>query len=399
MRKRIFKLGLEVFFEKGLYKDYKKAKIALLTHQAALDRTFKLSFELFYQVFGSRLALIFSPQHGLFSEKQANMIGSPDEKEPFWGIPIISLYGPRLKPDPERLKEIDVIFVDLQDVGCRVYTYIWTLFLLLESAFFAGKEVVILDRPNPLASIIEGPVLEEEYYSFVGLDSLPQRHGLTLGELSLLFQRRHLSTLDLKVISMEGYSKDSLFPALKRPWIFPSPNLPSFESALVYPGMVCLEGTNLSEGRGTTLPFLIFGAPYLKIKMLRERLEEIFPESNWGVKLRPLAFEPTFDKWKGKRCYGFQIHLTDYFKFRPVEFALRLLRHIKDTHPDFEFLNIPYEFEDKLSPIEMLIGNKRVLKWLNGEIESPIDALLNAKVDVFFEEAKTIQLYPYLRKI
>ncbi|BAU23343.1 hypothetical protein THC_0959 [Caldimicrobium thiodismutans] len=393
MKEKTFKLGLEVFFAKDLYKNYKKAKIALLTHQAALDRTFRLSFELFYRVFGERLTFIFSPQHGLFSEKQANMIGSPDEREPFWGIPVISLYGPRLRPDPDRLKEIDVIFVDLQDVGCRVYTYIWTLFLLLESTFYAGREVVILDRPNPLASIVEGPVLEEEYYSFVGLDCLPQRHGLTLGELALLFQRRHFSTLDLKVISMEGYPRNSLFPALERPWIFPSPNLPTFESALVYPGLVFFEGTNLSEGRGTTLPFLIFGAPYLKIKMLRDFLEEVFPETNWGVKLRPIAFEPTFDKWKGMRCYGFQIHLTDYLKFRPVEFALRLLKLIKDTHPDFEFLDIPYEFEERLSPIEILIGNKRVLQWLKGNPENPIETLLKARVDHFLKEVKTIQLY------
>ncbi len=387
-----FRLGIEVFFEKGLYGRYKKSRTALLTHQAALDSSFHLSFELFYQIFGERLIYLFSPQHGLFSEKQANMIGSPDEKEPLSGIPVVSLYGPRLEPDPEILKSLDVIFVDLQDVGCRVYTYIWTLFLLLKSASSAGKEVVVLDRPNPIGGAMEGPILEREFYSFVGLDSLPQRHGLTIGELALLFQRRHFPGLELRVIPMEGYLK-SLFPELKRPWILPSPNLPNFDSALAYPGMVLLEGTNLSEGRGTTLPFLIFGAPYLKIKAMRELLEEAFPVKNWGVKLRPIAFEPTFDKWKGQRCYGFQIHLLDYSRFKPVEFALRLLKMIKDNYSNFEFLEIPYEFEERLKPIEILIGNRKVLQWLNGDINHPIEELLKENLDSFRKEVQAIFLY------
>lgn len=393
MEARNFRLGIEVFFERDLYKGYKKSRIALLTHQAALDSSFHLSYELFYRVFGERLISLFSPQHGLFSEKQANMIGSPDEKEPFLGIPVVSLYGPRLQPDPEILKGLDVIFVDLQDVGCRVYTYIWTLFLLLKSANSAEKEVVVLDRPNPIGEALEGPILEKEFYSFVGLDSLPQRHGLTIGEIALLFQWRHFPRLKLKVIPMEEYHKRTLFPELKRPWILPSPNLPNFDSALVYPGMVFLEGTNLSEGRGTTLPFLIFGAPYLKIKMMRGLLEEAFPVKNWGIKLRPIAFEPTFDKWKGQRCYGFQIHFLDYSRFKPVEFALRLIKMIKDHHPDFEFLEIPYEFEEKLKPIEILIGNKRVLQWLKGEINQPLEELLKENLESFRKEVQAIVLY------
>jgi len=387
-------VGLEVFLLKEKYKDYKKAKVALLTHQGAVTRDFKLSYQIFYTLFGEKLLYLFSPQHGLFSEKQANMIGSPDEREPLYGIPVKSLYGPRLTPDPEDLKEIDVIFVDLQDVGCRVYTYIWTLYLLLSVAEILGKEVVILDRPNPLGDRVEGPLLERSYFSFVGLDRLPMRHGLTIGEIALYFQKRHFPNLSLKVISMENYQRDKIFPFYRRPWILPSPNLPTFECAYAYAGMVLLEGTNLSEGRGTTLPFLIFGAPYLHFKETYSLLLESFPLEDWGIRLRPLVFEPTFDKWKGKRCFGFQIMVEDYSLFRPVSFALNLLKLIKDTHKEFEFLEGPYEFEKDKKPIEILIGNQKVLNWIFGNEKESLDLLLKKELDLFLEEVNSLKLYP-----
>jgi len=387
------KLGLEVFFERELYKKYKKAKIALLTHQGALDQNLRLSYELFYKHFGERLHFLFSPQHGLFSEKQANMIASPDEREPFFGLQVISLYGERLKPEPEDLKKVDVIFVDLQEVGCRVYTYIWTLFLLLREATFYQKKVVVLDRPNPLGDFIEGPILEKDYLSFVGLDPLPQRHGLTLGELALLFQKRHFNTLSLKVISMENYHPQKLLPFYKRPWIFPSPNLPNFESALLYPGMVYLEGTNLSEGRGTTLPFLIFGAPYLRLKETYELLKVHFPEKEFNLRFRPLAFEPTFDKWKGKRCYGFQIFIKDPYKVKPVSFALKLIKILKETHEDFAFLPPPYEFEREKKPIEILVGNKRILEWLFEGHANFTLPLPEEELKPFYDEVSSLRIY------
>jgi len=387
------KLGLEVFFERELYKNYEKAKIALLTHQGALDKNLCLSYELFYKHFREKLLFLFSPQHGLFSEKQANMIASPDEIEPLFGLQVISLYGERLKPEPEDLKKVDVIFVDLQEVGCRVYTYIWTLFLLLKEATFYQKEVVVLDRPNPLGDFVEGPILEKDYLSFVGLDSLPQRHGLTLGELALLFKKRHFKTLSLKVIPMENYHPQKLFPFYKRPWIFPSPNLPNFESALLYPGMVYLEGTNLSEGRGTTLPFLIFGAPYLRLKETYEILKAHFPKKEYNLCFRPLAFEPTFDKWKGKRCYGFQIFIKDPYKVKPVSFALKLVKILKETHEDFSFLPPPYEFEREKKPIEILIGNKRVLKWLFEGHANFTPPLPEEELKSYHEEVSSLRIY------
>ncbi len=393
MNKGSFKTGIEVFCYKKIYKNYQKAKIALLTHQGAVTSDFKLSYQIFKELFGNRLLYLFSPQHGLFSEKQANMIGSPDEVEPLFGISVKSLYGPRLSPDPDDLKRIDVIFIDLQEVGCRVYTYIWTLYLLLKVANDLKKEVVILDRPNPLGGIVEGPILEREYFSFVGLDSLPMRHGLTIGEIALLFKKRHFSELSLQVIPMENYLRDKLFPYYGRPWILPSPNLPSFDCAFVYPGMVLLEGTNLSEGRGTTLPFLIFGAPYLKFKETYELLLENFPSESWGVRFKPHAFEPTFDKWQGKRCFGFQIFVENYSIFKPVSFALKLLKLIRNSHKEFTFLEGPYEYEEKKKPIEILIGNKRVIDWLFGDEKGPLEHLLMEGLNFYLQEIDSVKLY------
>lgn len=393
MIKKNFQVGLEVFLSKEIYKNYQRAKVALLTHQGAVARDFKLSYQILRDLFGDRLLYLFSPQHGLFSEKQANMIGSPDEIEPFFGIFVKSLYGPRLCPDPEDLKRIDIIFVDLQEVGCRVYTYIWTLYLLFKVANDIKKEVVILDRPNPLGSVVEGPLLEREYFSFVGLDSLPMRHGLTIGEIALLFKKRHFSELPLKVITMENYSRDKLFPCYGRPWILPSPNLPSFDCAFVYPGMVLLEGTNLSEGRGTTLPFLIFGAPYIRLKETYQLLLENFSVESWGVRFKPHAFEPTFDKWQGKKCLGFQIIVENYSLFKPVFFALKLLKLIMNSHEEFTFLEGPYEYEEKKKPIEILIGNKKVLEWLFGDEDSSLEHFLEEGLNFYLQEIDSIKLY------
>lgn len=394
MRRKNLKLGVEVFFEEKYFQRYKRAKIALLTHQAATTGEFLLTYELFYETFKEKLIYLLSPQHGLFSEKQANMQFSPDERDPLFGIEVKSLYGKRLAPDLEDLKKIDVVFVDLVDVGCRVYTYIWTLFLLMKTCELLKRKVVILDRPNPLGRTIEGPLLEKEFYSFVGYDSLPQKHGLTLGELAKLFKKRHFPKLPLEIIPMKNYNPSKLYSALKRPWIPPSPNLPTFECAFLYPGMVFLEGTNLSEGRGTTLPFLTFGAPYLKLKLLRDFLRDKFPEKTWGVKFKPVAFEPTFDKWKGERCLGFQIYLTNPPLFKPVEFALKLLKFIKEEHPQFEFLAIPYEFEDKKKPIEILLGNRNIFNWLIwGEEISLVNKLLHEGLKFYQGEIKSILLY------
>jgi len=388
-----FKFGVETFLTERFYKKYLKQTSALLTNQSACLTSLVPSYFVLKETFGERLKLLFSPQHGLFVEKQANMIGSEDELEPFYGLRVISLYGPRLKPDPEHLKEIDVVFVDLPEVGCRVYTYIWTLFLLMSTCSDLGLKMVVFDRPNPIGPYVEGPILEKEFFSFVGLDSLPLRHGLTVGELARLFKKRHFPNLELEIIPCRNYKKSYFWNDLRLPWINPSPNLPDFYSALCYPGFVLLEGTNLSEGRGTTKPFATFGAPYLKIDKLYSKLKEHFPEKIWGVVFRPIAFEPTFDKWKGKRCYGFEVHITNPFKFRPVELALRLLKLIKVEHREFEFLPPPYEFEKEKKPIEILIGSKEVITWLIEQNNLDFEVDLSYTLLMYQQEVSSIVLY------
>ena len=385
--------GLDRFFEEGLYKKYQGKKIALLCNQASVNYKFTPAFILFKKYFGKDFKIIFSPQHGLYSEKQANMIGSEDSIEPFTQTPIISLYGPRLKPEDGHLDEVDIVFIDLQDVGCRVYTYIWTLYLLMSVCEKKGKSLIILDRPNPIGSEVEGPVLEPEYFSFVGMNSLPLRHGLTLGELAILFKKRHFKNLKLEVIKIKGYRRNSLFGDLKRNWVFPSPNIPTWETALVYSGQVLLEGTNLSEGRGTTLPFFIFGAPFLNIKELKQRFDKIFNSEKDGFILRPLLFEPWFDKWKGEKCYGFQIHIVDFRKFKPVKTSLLILKTIRETYESFKFLKGPYEFEEKKRPIEILIGNKAIIDWLEGKAEIDLNVYLYYNLKNYLEEIQPFLLY------
>ncbi len=385
--------GLEIFIKERLFKKYLGKRIALLCNQASVDFNFKPSFLWFKEFFGSKFRLIFSPQHGLFAEKQANMVNSNDEVEPFTNTPVISLYGPRFSPEKEHLDEVDIVFVDLQDVGCRVYTYVWTLYLTMEKCEKFGKKLIVLDRPNPIGRTIEGPLLESKFFSFVGMEELPLRHGLTIGELALLFKKRRFPNLEIEVVKMEGYKGNMFFKDTKRTWVFPSPNIPFWEITVVYPGQVLLEGTNLSEGRGTTLPFLIFGAPFIKIKESFKILNSLFPFQTTGIILRPVIFEPTFNKWEKIRCYGFQIHLVEPVKFQPVKFSLTLIKFLKDTYQEFQFIEPPYEFEKRLKPIEILLGNSAVLKWLKGESEIDLDFYLYYNLKEYKEEIKDIYMY------
>ena len=384
--------GIDVFLEERSYKKFLKQKVALLCNQASVNKDLVLSYVAFKEIFGSNFKFIFSPQHGLFAEKQANMVFSEDIIEPITQIRVISLYGPRLSPEKEHLYEIDVVFVDLQEVGCRVYTYIWTLFLFMKECNRLNKKIVVLDRPNPIGGNIEGPLLEKEFFSFVGMDVLPLRHGLTLGEIALLFKKRHFPEIDLEVIPLKNYSKSMVWRNVERPWIFPSPNLPVWESTLVYPGMVLLEGTNLSEARGTTLPFLMFGAPYLDLKKCISLFRDAEIEKKFGVILKPVCFEPMYDKWKGKLCKGFQIFVKNFNTFKPVIFALTLIKLVRENFEEFEFLPPPYEFEREKSPIEILVGNKKVLNWLCGD-KFDLEEYLEYNLKKFKEEVKDCLLY------
>lgn len=353
MSRKTVQLGCEVLVEEK--PDwFGKARLGLLANQASTDSRFRATGSLIIR-HGGNLACLFSPQHGFFSEKQANMRESDDGWEASLNLPVYSLYGELREPSPEVLKKIDVLIVDLPDVGTRVYTYATTMGLCLEAAARQGIKVVVLDRPNPInGALIEGNTVDEDHRSFVGRYPLPMRHGLTMGELARFIVKRCHVPCDLQVIAMRGWSRGDWFSDLRLPWLFPSPNVPTWETALFYPGMVLLEGTNISEGRGTTLPFQVFGAPFLDQRRLLNHLDK---DCLGGVVLRPICFEPVFDKWAGQLCNGFQIHVTDRAIFRPYRFGLALIQALRQTHEGlFQWLPPPYEYEWEKLPIDILLG-------------------------------------------
>ena len=347
------------------------ARLGLLVNQASVSSGFEPASAMVRRA-GGRLACLFTPQHGFHSEKQANMIESGDDWESSLDIPVFSLYGEVRRPTPAMLERIDVLLIDLQDVGTRVYTYASTMGLCMEEAARAGVRVAVLDRPNPLGGAeIEGNLVREDHLSFVGLHPIPMRHGLTMGELALYIRQVRGVDCELEVIPMKGWRRSALFPELGVPWVFPSPNMPSWETALVYPGMVLFEGTNVSEGRGTTLPFQIFGAPFVDPEDLLKRLGGSRMD---GVALRPVTFEPVFDKWRGEVCRGLQLHVVDPRKVRPYRLGLALLQAIAETCPEhFRWLPPPYEYEWEKLPIDILIGDGALRRRL--EEGAPISAL------------------------
>lgn len=355
MRGNGVQFGCEVLFEK-MPSWLSSHRLGLLANQASVDRAFTHTRTLISR-HGGNLACLFSPQHGFFAEKQANMQESADDWDSSLGIPVFSLYGNVREPSREMLRNIDTLLVDLQDVGTRVYTYATTMGLCMEAAARSGVRVVVLDRPNPIGGAqIEGNILRPDHRSFVGRYPLPMRHGLTMGELALYIADRCKDGCDLEVVPMRGWRREDYFSDINRPWIFPSPNIPTWETSLFYPGMVLLEGTNISEGRGTALPFQIFGAPFINTRKLQEYLEKADLE---GVAFRPVCFEPVFDKWVGQTCYGFQIHVTDRNTFRPYRVGLTLLQALVHTHRDaFAWLPPPYEYEWNRPPIDIILGDE-----------------------------------------
>lgn len=333
----------------------RRARLGLLCNQASLLPDFTPAPEALARALPGALVAIFSPQHGLYGDKQDNMVESPHGRHPRLGIPVWSLYGQTRRPTPQMLSAIDVLLVDLVDVGCRVYTFFSTVVACLEEAAAAGVKVVVLDRPNPLGrGVPEGPILPPELASFVGPHPLPLRHGLTLGELCRLAVAERGLEVELEVIPAQGWQGED-FSAWGRQWIPPSPNLPTFAGARVYPGQVLLEGTTLSEGRGTTRPFETFGAPGLDPWAVREEVE---PQALAGAFLRPLFFEPTFHKHAGTTCGGFMLHVTDPHAFRPVRASLAILGAINRVHPGlWDFRPPPYEYEYQRRPLDLLLGD------------------------------------------
>ncbi len=340
------------------------SRIGLLCNQASTDRNLKHSKDLVYKYFPGQLSCLFSPQHGFFSDKQDNMIESSHSTDGATGVKIFSLYGEQRKPDKFMFDQLDVLLVDLMDVGTRVYTFIYTLAYCLEAAAEFSKKVVVLDRPNPIGGDnIEGNILKDDCRSFVGLYQIPMRHGLTIGELARFINTTTDIGADLEVISMSGWQRDMLFEDTGLPWVFPSPNIPTPTTALVYPGQVVWEGTNISEGRGTTLPFELFGAPFFKHDEITDLVGNI-P----GLVLRSVVFEPTSNKWAGQPCNGFQIHITDAEIFKPYFLSISLLQAVMKLYPvAFQYKKPPYEYEYERLPMDLIIGDSSLRQAIEGD--------------------------------
>jgi len=334
-------------------------RLGLLCNPASVDRNFRHARNLINKRFPGQLKALYSPQHGFFAEKQDNMIESKDMIDPELNIPVFSLYGETRIPTKEMFDSFDALIIDLQDVGTRVYTFIYTMSYCLKAAKRFGKKVVILDRPNPVGgSVVEGNCLSSECESFVGRFPIPMRHGMTMGELSLLFNNYYGLGCDLEVITMAGWDRNMYFNDTGLPWIPPSPNLPTITSAMVYSGQVLWEGTNVSEGRGTSQPFEVFGAPFIDTEKV---LSDMGGSNLEGAILRYIVFEPTSNKWKGTLCRGFQIHITDPNKFNPYITSLKLLKSVCSRHKGkFEWKQPPYEYEFERLPIDLILGDKEI---------------------------------------
>lgn len=368
-------------------------RLGLLCNQASTDRHFTHSRDLILQAFPGQLTCLFSPQHGFFSEKQDNMIESGHSTDSVSGLPVFSLYGETRKPLPAMFENLDILLIDLQDVGTRVYTFIWTVVYCLQTAAETGKKVVILDRPNPVGGhIIEGNLLKSSCRSFVGLYEIPMRHGLTMGELAQLCNREMKIGAELEVVKMQGWQRRMFFSDTGFPWVFPSPNMPTPLTALVYPGQVIWEGTNISEGRGTTLPFELVGAPFIDHQQVLEKKSTI---SLPGCLLRPIIFEPTAGKWSGERCPGFHVHVTEKDGFLPYRLSLALLQALLDLYPEeFSYKPPPYEYEFEQLPMDMILGDVELRTALeDGADILDLEQSWQQELTVFDELRRSVFLY------
>ena len=367
-------------------------RLGLLCNQASVDRRFRHSRDLIDQAFPGQLRCLFTPQHGFFAEKQDNMIESGHGRDG-QGRSVFSLYGDSRRPDQQMFDHLDVLVVDIVDVGTRVYTFMSTLLYCLEEAARLGKKVVVLDRPNPIGgAAVEGNILHDECRSFVGVERLPMRHGLTFGELALFLNAKILTPAELVVISMRGWQREMHFPETGLPWVFPSPNMPTYLSALVYPGQVIWEGTNISEGRGTTMPFELFGTPFLRHDAMLDALQKTpLP----GCILRPVCFEPTSNKWRGEVCYGFQIHVTEPRTFMPYRATLAALGAIMTLYPDqFRLKEPPYEYEFIRQPLDLILGDSTIRGELQqGRSVVELEAEWQAGLAAFGEERRRYLVY------
>jgi uncharacterized protein YbbC (DUF1343 family) len=353
-------VGLDIF-EKKWPEKLKNSRVGLVVHPASVNKKLRHAVDCFLKSRKFKLTALFGPQHGIHGETQDNMVEWKGFRDKRTKLPVYSLYSHIRKPEPRMLENIDVMAIDLQDIGARYYTFIWTMELCMQACQENGKSMVILDRPNPVGGkLIEGPVLDMAYTSFVGQRPLPVRHGMTIGEIGNYLKNEFYPLLDFHVIPMQGWKRKMWFDETTLPWVMPSPNMPALDTAIVYPGMCLLEGTNLSEGRGTTRPFEISGAPFISPEVLVKKLETFkLP----GVVFRPMYFQPAFQKYAGKLCGGVQIHVTKREIFRPFKTGVAVIKAVYELYPKhFKWKQPPYEYETRKMPVDILAGTDRLRK-------------------------------------
>jgi len=379
-------------------------RIALLAHPASVTRDLEHSLDALTACADLQVTAAIGPQHGLRGDKQDNMVESPDFNDPVHGIPVFSLYGEVRRPTEAMMESFDVLLVDLQDLGCRIYTFITTLRYVLEAAAEHGKAVWVLDRPNPVGRPVEGLTLRPGWESFVGAGPMPMRHGLTLGELGHWFIKTLKLDVEYRVIEMDGWAPDSApgfgWPLGGRTWVNPSPNAPNLWMARAYAGTVMLEGATLSEGRGTTRPLELFGAPDIDARRVIQEMRALAPQWLAGCHLRDCWFEPTFHKHAGQLCNGVQIHTEgpsyDHAAFRPWRLQALAFKAIRRLHPDYPlWRDFPYEYEIGKLAIDVINGGPALREWVDDANATPgdLEALTAPDERAWLVERRAFELY------
>jgi uncharacterized protein YbbC (DUF1343 family) len=399
------KFGIDRLLEEpALRRPLAGRRVALLAHPASVTRDLVHSLDALAAFDDVQLVAALGPQHGLRGDKQDNMIESPDFYDPLHGIPVFSLYGTVRRPTAAMMDSFDVLLIDLQDLGCRIYTFITTLRYVLEAAAEYGKAVWVLDRPNPVGRPVEGLKLRPGWESFVGAGPLPMRHGLTLGELAKWFVSTLRLDVDCEVVTMQGWEPSRApgfgWPLDERLWVNPSPNAPNLWMARCYAGSVMLEGTTLSEGRGTTRPLELFGAPDLEPRALLAKMQALAPHWMRGCRLRECWFEPTFHKHASTLCAGLQIHVEDaaynHESFRPWRLVALALKSLRTLRPDYQvWRDFLYEYEYNRLPIDVINGTDLLRKWVDDSAANPgdLDATATPDETAWLSERESVLLY------
>ena len=361
------KLGVEKLLEERIHL-VEGSRLALICNQASVNHRFQHVADLFAEHSALNLRVLFGPQHGIRGDVQDNMIETDHATDKKTGLPVYSLYSETREPTEAMLKDVDVLVFDTQDVGCRIYTFVYTMANCMRAARKYGKRVIVCDRPNPINGVsVAGNMLEPEFASFVGQYPIPTRHGMTPGELALLFNKHFNIDCDLEVISIDGWRRELWLDETDTPWVLPSPNMPTVDTATVFPGAVHFEGTQMSEGRGTTRPFELIGAPYIDPDVYADYLNELGLD---GVYFRACVFQPTFQKHARVSCGGVQPHVTDRNLFEPVSTGIAMVKTAFDLYPkEFLWKEPPYEYVFDKNPFDVICGTDKIRKAFEQGIE------------------------------